>query len=87
MEKVVPTSESHYENVLFGGSRQLPSQLAARSTTVDFENSSDVHIGPRHQNTTPVTVNQYVTVVNDIYDYPDITPQPPERANPVGKYT
>jgi hypothetical protein len=95
MQKVVATSQSESENELFGGSRQLPSQLAARSATVAVQNSSDIHIGPRQQNNTPVTVNQHLTVIDEVlslagntYQYIDtITPQPPEGADPVGKYT
>jgi hypothetical protein len=93
MHKVVATSQSESENELFGGSRQLPPQLAARSPTVAFNNSSDAHIDPLHQNNAPVTVNQYITVIDEVepfagntYQYIDaITPQPPEGENRVGK--
>jgi hypothetical protein len=87
MDKFVAKSKSESENELFGVSRQLSSQVAAGSSTVAFQNSSDIHVGPRHQNNTPVSVNEYVTVINDDYGYTDITPQQPESANPVGKYS
>jgi hypothetical protein len=69
--------------------------MAARSPIVAFQNPSVVHIGPRQQNNTPATVNQYLTVIDDddpstehTYEYIDtITPQPPAGENPVGKYS
>jgi hypothetical protein len=93
--KAEATSVSHYVNVMFGGSSQLPSQMAAGSPTDIFQNSSDVHIGPRHQNNTQVTVNQYVRLIDDVeplagntcQNADTITPHPPEGANRVGKYS
>jgi hypothetical protein len=96
MDNVLPTSESESENEMNRISGQLPSELAAQLPTAVVENSSDVQIGHRLQYHSPVTVNQYITVkgkdgVESLAENPykntdTITPQPPERANPVGMY-
>ena len=97
MDNVVAIPESESENELDGISGQLSSELAAQLPTVFVENSSDIHIGPRFQYNSPVTVNRYITVKGkdgvgsvpeNLYKNTDtISPQPPEGSNPVGMYT
>ena len=91
----IPELES--ENELDSISGQLSSELAAQLPTVVVENSEDIHIGPRYQYNSPVTLNQYITVKGkdgvesvpeNLYGNTDtIYPQPPEGSNPVGMYT
>jgi hypothetical protein len=97
MDNVVAISESESENELVSCSGQLPSELAAPLLRAVVENSSDIHIGPRFQYNSPVTVNQYITVKgkDDVESVPEnlyentdtISPQPPEGSNPVGVYS
>ena len=94
LDNVVATTDSESENELGSLSGQLPSDVAAPLTTAVFENSSNIHIGPRLQYHGPVTVNQYITVKgkdgvgseagNPSKDPDTISLQPPEGANPVG---
>jgi hypothetical protein len=93
---VAATSESESENELVSISGQLPSELAAQMPSVVVENSSDIHIGPRHQYNGPVTVKQYITVkgkddAGSLAENPSkntdtTTLQPPADANTVGMY-
>jgi hypothetical protein len=94
IDDVVTITESEPVNELVSISGHLPSELTAPLPTVVVESSSDIHVGPRYQYNSLVTVNQYITVKgkDDIETVPanhykntdTISPQPPEGSDPVG---